>query len=1022
MGTKIQVKGNFLGHHSMRDLNDNSSICSWPPYPGDNMLPNGHYYNGYLPRATATEAYPVVGKGIVRQTMLEHETIFRKQVQDLHRLYSKQKELMSEFKKKELFKGRIAIESSLASSPLASQITSEDVAKWHSPGVPWVNSSYNNLRPSAPVAEAVHSPASSARANDTQAADVPCHNGISIKSSDILESTRPSKVRRKMFDLQLPADQYIDDDEPEQVKDDKLPEILATPPKEDARADNRNGMILAGDDRRTDKMGLISGSRLFHGARRVADLNEPLPIDDETSGSAHAKLHINGFSQSSNIGSSNDVSSSLSVIRKNGRGWFSILEAGEGRAHVSQGDQMRKLLVSEVATEQSQLGQSRGTLIRGVDTAESGNFRESVTSSNVSPSYLFGSLPDPAKSWCNSVLNLERQGSCSSNQRVPSQNGRSSDTTSSSYMKVPQPFHNQGQSGDKQQFQGELPYRNGFHPGSFSSFSGEPPNQLCFVAYDRHGYQSKDVVSKELVQNRNDEKHHWPSSSELRNATRPVGLNATLLNGPSGLSVKVKKSEDRPKMPPWLRSDPSFSNEAFVRQVDLNEALLGGWTSGLSDKEKKREDHPKTPPWLKPETGSRNKDSGRAGLTCMESMEVEAGRLVSSLDDVETNWNNGGQCASDERILGFRISEKGAIPPSRPLEGTVWDYDRKTGFLDINLPCNSAPELAKLSYAESFVADKGNDMKLCRAIDLNLVISEDEASAMPCVPCRAGKHIPDIDLEAPGVPDVEFGEENGEKSCRLIDEGMISAAEAIVAITSSSVVDYGFSVDKVCFPVGCTEDLLNWLADVAESCLIDTEMRSASIVSKCEQTPRQDEESSLEEIEDFELMTLKLTETKPEDYFPKPFVPDIPKEDEPAANRTSGRPRRGQARRGRQRRDFQRDILPGLASLSRHEVTEDLQTFGSLMRATGHTWQSGLTRRNSRNGSTRGRRRASAASAIVSQTAYTYVPPTLVQQQSAFDAGTEDRSLTSWGKTTRRPRRQRCPHAGNPQSILVTRS
>ncbi|KAI4302159.1 hypothetical protein MLD38_037941 [Melastoma candidum] len=1015
MGTEIQLKSNLLGHHPMRDLNDNSNICSWPPYPGDSMLQSGHYYNSYLPRATAAEVYPALGKDIVRQTMLEHETIFRKQVQDLHRLYSKQKELMSEFKKKEMFKGRIAVESSLASSPLASQITSEDVAKWHSPGVPWVNSGYNNLRPFTSVAEGVHSPASSARANNTQAADVPCHNGISVKSSDILESTRPSKVRRKMFDLQLPAEQYIDDDEPEQVKDDKLPEILATPPKEDARAEHRNGVILAGDGRRTDKVGPISGSRLFYGARSVADLNEPLQIDDEASGSAHVKLHINGFSQSSNIGS-NDISSSLSVISKNGRGWLSIQEAGEGKAKipVSQGDQMRKLLASEVAKEQTQLDRSRERHIRGADTAESDNFRESFTSSHLSPSYLFGSLPDPSRSWCNSILNLEMQGSCSSNQKVPTQNGRSLDTASSSYVKVPQPVENRGESGDKQQFRGELPCQNGFHPGPFSSCSVEPPSQLCFVAYDHHGYRSKDVVSKELVRNRNDEKQHWPSGSDVRNATRPVALNATLLNCPSGVPVKVKKLEDHPKMPPWLRSDTSFSNEAAVRQVDLNKALLGGPTSSPSEKEKKTGDRAKIPPWLKTETGFWNNNSVRAGLTCMESMEDEAGRSISCMDHMETNWNNRGQCASDKRILGFHISEKGTIPPSRPLEGTVCDYDdRKTRLLDINLPCVSVPELAKLSSAESFVTDKGNDLKIRRPIDLNLVISEDEASATPCVPSSAGKRIPEIDLEAPGVPDDEFGEENGEKPCGLIDEGTISAAEAIVAITSSAV-DYGFSLEKVCLPVGCTEDPLNWLANVAQSCLIETEMRSASIVSKCEQTQRQDKESTLEEIDDFELMTLKLTEKNPDDYFPKPFVPDFPKEDEPAVNKTSGRPRRGQARRGRQRRDFQRDILPGLASLSRHEVTEDLQTFGGLMRATGHAWQSGLTRRNPRNGSTRGRKRVSATSAIVTQTARTYAPPPLVQQPSTTDGGTEDRSLTSWGKTTRRPRRQRCPPQVTP--------
>lgn len=220
---------------------------------------------------------------------------------------------MNEFKRQDMLKGRMAVETSLASSPLASQITSEDVAKWHSPSIPLVNSSYNR-RPFTSAVEGIQSPASSARVNCTQAADVPSPIGFGVKSSEILESTRPSKVRRKMFDLQLPANQYIDNDEPEQVKDDKFPEILTTTPKEDARADHQNGVILTG---------------LYSGVRSVVDLNKPLEVD-ETTGSAHVHLHSQILAQSFNLNNSNEVASSHSVIASNnGGGWLSILESGE---------------------------------------------------------------------------------------------------------------------------------------------------------------------------------------------------------------------------------------------------------------------------------------------------------------------------------------------------------------------------------------------------------------------------------------------------------------------------------------------------------------------------------------------------------------------------------------------------------------------------------------------------------------------------------------------------------------------
>lgn len=63
----------------MRDLNEDSNSCSWPPYYGDKTFTNGQYYNGFLPRAIA-DAYSGDDKDAVKQTMLKHEAIFKSQV------------------------------------------------------------------------------------------------------------------------------------------------------------------------------------------------------------------------------------------------------------------------------------------------------------------------------------------------------------------------------------------------------------------------------------------------------------------------------------------------------------------------------------------------------------------------------------------------------------------------------------------------------------------------------------------------------------------------------------------------------------------------------------------------------------------------------------------------------------------------------------------------------------------------------------------------------------------------------
>lgn len=79
MGTKVQCKSYLPGYYPMRDLNQDSNSCSWPPYYGDKTLTNGQYYNGFLPRAAA-EAYSGYEKDVVKRTMLEHEAVFKKQV------------------------------------------------------------------------------------------------------------------------------------------------------------------------------------------------------------------------------------------------------------------------------------------------------------------------------------------------------------------------------------------------------------------------------------------------------------------------------------------------------------------------------------------------------------------------------------------------------------------------------------------------------------------------------------------------------------------------------------------------------------------------------------------------------------------------------------------------------------------------------------------------------------------------------------------------------------------------------
>ncbi|KAM1145890.1 hypothetical protein ACFX2J_037708 [Malus domestica] len=75
----------------------------------------------------------------------------------------------------------------------------------------------------------------------------------------------------------------------------------------------------------------------------------------------------------------------------------------------------------------------------------------------------------------------------------------------------------------------------------------------------------------------------------------------------------------------------------------------------------------------------------------------------------------------------------------------------------------------------------------------------------------------------------------------------------------------------------------------------------------------------------YELLTLNLIEGTEDDY----CVSLKPSE----VNYNDSKEFGVKLRRGRRMKDFQRDILPGLASLSRHEIREDINIMETVLRS-----------------------------------------------------------------------------------------
>ncbi|XP_020257593.1 uncharacterized protein LOC109834093 [Asparagus officinalis] len=226
-----------------------------------------------------------------------------------------------------------------------------------------------------------------------------------------------------------------------------------------------------------------------------------------------------------------------------------------------------------------------------------------------------------------------------------------------------------------------------------------------------------------------------------------------------------------------------------------------------------------------------------------------------------------------------------------------------------------------------------------------------------------------IDLEAPVVLEEEKQDES------LVRE----AAESILLISS----DKCRHLDEA--------DTLRWFAEVVST--------------------------SNEELDTFEKLTMELEEIKPEEFWCRSWQKQQNKDDDDEdgdgdntrrnmATLLFTKPRRGQQRKRRQKRDFQRDILPGLSSLSRREVIEDLHSIGA----------GGLTRRRV------GQKPRSLAVTVEE----IHVSPLPAFPASApksevelHEMEVDGRSMIGWGRTTRRCRRQRLPMATNVAAPLT---
>ncbi|CAN4075590.1 unnamed protein product [Withania somnifera] len=1002
-----------------------------PLHYGEKILTNAPYCNGFMSRIT-TDSVPGYDKDVLKQKILEHEETFKNQVFQLHRLYRIQRDMMYEIRRTELHKPWTSMEPSSSSSILGSHLLPKEWES-HTPSFPLANSSY--ARPSVSGTGIVNSPFSSSKVNSVQSGQVQMLNGCSLKICESSEARR-SKLQKKMFNLQLPADEYIDTDEFEQLRDDEgsfYPSSHAN--GKDKVFPDSCTKLFSGDGTKSDTKDASASHSCSRSSVRLADLNEPalleeaipLPVDFLGYGNSYKDTRSVNASDKSNPSFVALPRETLSKCKK--RDWFSsTYETGKVKGsstpvphsfshkfptlcHLEQvmldkafkhsGIQSPHCIRDDLWKEQA--GHGLESFHLNHEKSDYTYGRPFITSWTASP-YPSTNSSEFTNPWSHTLSSWGKPSGFAA--RLSSGHTNPSLNSCAMISKSPKSPQCHDIFGDKWHIDGSsrsnlgeaTNLSNGFYHGSSS---GPKESPCCFaVAFDSQKQNKSDNLMTERSFNNGCEK--FLISSYNMDLTSEKGFNLNVLSKSSvdeehyrrGLELVDEKREPQDCNPvlPWLKAKPSIKSEStgpmkggnsadtgFIESYTNSPVCGGSPLKNISD--------------VRPALNPASAVEGCDMKATKELGEPQSVRKILGVPIVEI------PCASKNESCLF-------VPTSATLccspEEENSRHEGRRIVIDINIACDlSMVEPEKQAFMEAVVAETAVEAKAAiirNSFDLNSCITEDDDPFFVESNNVNVKSGVEIDLEA--LPVMENEQDN------------LIAAEAIVAISSSSQIDQ-ISSDQSDGTMGS----LGWFVGVVVSFENELESKSKEIV--VEDAVIVARPTTTMEMDYFETMTLQLEETKEQDYLHKPFVPEVQPVDDAGATCLTNRTRRGHGRWGRQRRDFQRDILPGLASLSRHEVTEDIQTFGELMRAIGHSWNSGSKRRNgARNGGTRVRRRMVIETTPV--TVSTPLSPPLKQKLSNIVSSLENKSLTGWGKTTRRPRRQRGP-AGHPPAVPLTK-
>lgn len=1036
MGTEVQSKMYLQGYYSLMDLNNDSGKGSWHVHSDQKTLQrNGQYHEIFLSRPVM-DGYDGHDKEVLRQTILKHETLFRHQLCELHRLYKIQRDLMNDIKSKS--HKHLILAGTSQSNPFPSE---DEKKRWH---ISSLSLDYTYGRPATRSVDIIPSHFNPEEGKIMQSSCGHTQSGVRQKDHESLEP-KSGKLQRRLFDLEIPADEYMESKGEEQKDSGDLREQSYPPNSFIAHKREENLSISIGVSS-SCSADAFSSSVHLRKAPGLADLNATIQVE-EACASAILGNNTSSKEEVQRQDSSPSTYSSLQCLAKE---FSPNLDSGSGRA-------VRKLRFSDDGKQQDQLSYM----------FEAGKNRHNGSS-------LCGSFhPEDSPKHCESSQ-VETMRARDPATYFPSDQNKTEQQIKRKIfgIEIPETNHNSSvvascslgpqtsavskcDVADCKSF-AISPWIK--PPGSLSQHSTSTQGSLCFMTSPQSNKSSitlnrSSEVTGELLTDSNSksipatraavsyQNDVYRGSKLVSNdihGCQPSG-HLGILNGINDRNFTFQQFQQH-EPPKYLTGSGNNVEVKPAKKVDMDTVTVSNQCKVICEENlisvdwsRTQENSQGVSSWQRAMPKCNGKYSGekegrdhknscstqflnRTEMIKSQSLSFTHDSLsVTCGDDLEHGKIDIGNCSSTMKILGFPIIDKPHDLKDLPSHSSP----SKHGCLGSQDPMS--PRSGELPKVEGLAVAKGL-VDHCppsrRQIDLNICITEEEVLSTPSSAIAT-----QIDLEAPLVTDTEIGitpkegspeSKNREPFATLQDESRMPheghirlAAEALVSISSFHVLNLAshavdnLQEDAASHQSGASlTDSLYLLAEIISSDIADTENEVVGVLTDKDTSFQ--EELTPDGVDFFEFMTLNLTESKVENSCYVAWT----SENRNTENILRRRPRRGQSRRGRQRKDFQRDILPSLTSLSRNEVTEDLQTIEGLVKATGGTWQSSLAYRNStKPGGGRGRRRKVVS--VPPPTAPTGCLP-VVQPPECTMPALKERSLAGWGKRTRRPSRQRC--------------